>query len=956
MKIKYIEIEAFRGYIKRTCFDFSESDIVLLYGPNGHGKTSFFDAIEWGLTGFINRFEESSDERKSSRFIGNIFSNNKPEVKLELVDATNDRVITVARSGTVANTQSDYGISELRITIHSGDENIEYEGAVAEAMLPNLLINEEWLHKISFNRTLNLTHILGQNRFQDILKGMKDSERYDSLSQLLGTEHFIRFQEVIKETRKRISDQLALASNKVIDAEKEIDILNGQMSILSEQTRVSEQERQVSLKQAKEYAEKVDVPIDLNMDNPYQLITDSLIAESESTKKRMSDLNADQILLNDLILRIPTGAKAIRDEAFHRTRLDHLQLVKLLYIQFSDIEWLNKEVEDFIEGSIRSEGLKRDAEKLLSDSETYEKDSARIRTFAEDLRKEIHVNIDKKILDSLLKVVVEYQGIELPVRMRADGMIRNMIKVFDKFLQSDQQHQAAVKRTAELEEAVGSLARLEDNLRELLASVIRVATQRPDTKSCPACGTEGITAEHLLHHAETRQELIDPALKALEKDLDGWKRNEEVLSRELKENRAIFNELQGELLEFLTEQEKAAENILKESQTCYMKSLQLKQQYEHIEQMFLRFRSTAEKWGIDPFQNELTTILQNKLDQIIMELADFENKYGDRLKVDADLMLFESETAIQRAQNHFSLLETELHRFDITFVKDAQWLEITCKDELLIVLANKRIEQESLTAKEEEIAAIMKSVENLSRSKQLFELQQTLECAKSLKALAVTEFEEFTHRDMLLHEVYKQVPASIEKLNDKVIHELFGSIQIIFEKLNCHPLYRKLSFEKLHRRRANRLMLAVETTAEDADQTRGNPAFIFSSAQENTIILSFFLAMSQRQQWTPLSFIALDDPLQSMDDLNVLSLIDLVRYLADSSIGLGKQIIISTHDLTFYEIMRKKFRHLNVGIIEFEAYGTSGPVLRQDNDFKTVHLYPREPKMVFHPDFLKQTI
>ena len=30
--------------------------LVILTGTNGLGKSSFFDAIEWGLTGFIRRF------------------------------------------------------------------------------------------------------------------------------------------------------------------------------------------------------------------------------------------------------------------------------------------------------------------------------------------------------------------------------------------------------------------------------------------------------------------------------------------------------------------------------------------------------------------------------------------------------------------------------------------------------------------------------------------------------------------------------------------------------------------------------------------------------------------------------------------------------------------------------------------------------------------------------------
>lgn len=110
---------------------------------------------------------------------------------------------------------------------------------------------------------------------------------------------------------------------------------------------------------------------------------------------------------------------------------------------------------------------------------------------------------------------------------------------------------------------------------------------------------------------------------------------------------------------------------------------------------------------------------------------------------------------------------------------------------------------------------------------------------------------------------------------------------------------------------------------------QANPAYIFSAAQVNATAVSFFLAMALRQQWSPLEFIAMDDPVQSMDDLNVVALIDLIRSLADPKLNVRKQFIISTHDTTFYQLMRKKFRMLNVGVIEYESYSERGPLVNQ---------------------------
>jgi exonuclease SbcC len=54
-RIREISIEAFRAYKNQSIFNL-DADIVVLYGPNGLGKTSFFDAIDYACTGRIGRF------------------------------------------------------------------------------------------------------------------------------------------------------------------------------------------------------------------------------------------------------------------------------------------------------------------------------------------------------------------------------------------------------------------------------------------------------------------------------------------------------------------------------------------------------------------------------------------------------------------------------------------------------------------------------------------------------------------------------------------------------------------------------------------------------------------------------------------------------------------------------------------------------------------------------------
>src|SRR5699024_9459594 len=81
--------------------------------------------------------------------------------------------------------------------------------------------------------------------------------------------------------------------------------------------------------------------------------------------------------------------------------------------------------------------------------------------------------------------------------------------------------------------------------------------------------------------------------------------------------------------------------------------------------------------------------------------------------------------------------------------------------------------------------------------------------------------------------------------------------------------------------------------------------------------------------WSPLQLIGMDDPIQSMDDVNIITFIDLLRLFVDKH---KKQIIISTHEYSFYKMILKKFRYHNLTTFEFEAYGDNGPRIKKQDE------------------------
>jgi DNA repair exonuclease SbcCD ATPase subunit len=62
-KIKSLGIKDFRAFRDQKIEIPSSAQIILITGNNGLGKTSFFDAVEWGFTGSLRRYEEESREK-----------------------------------------------------------------------------------------------------------------------------------------------------------------------------------------------------------------------------------------------------------------------------------------------------------------------------------------------------------------------------------------------------------------------------------------------------------------------------------------------------------------------------------------------------------------------------------------------------------------------------------------------------------------------------------------------------------------------------------------------------------------------------------------------------------------------------------------------------------------------------------------------------------------------------
>ncbi|MGL5821991.1 MAG: AAA family ATPase, partial [Sarcina sp.] len=203
-KLKKIEINNFRVYKNNQVFDFSYNNdevanLVVLYGPNGFGKTSFCDAVEWGLTGEIERISQNKLLKNAVNYEkGYILKNRNSS----------------SEYGEVAF-EGENGSTLLRRTIKlNGKVKKDYSKGTVEVK-GELFVAE--------NKEDFLKCILSHDQIDAFLKAVTPEERYEKLISFWNGQKdsalYKQLFDVCKISNKKIDNQI----KKIEILEKEIE-------------------------------------------------------------------------------------------------------------------------------------------------------------------------------------------------------------------------------------------------------------------------------------------------------------------------------------------------------------------------------------------------------------------------------------------------------------------------------------------------------------------------------------------------------------------------------------------------------------------------------------------------------------------------------------------------------------------------------------------------------------
>jgi hypothetical protein len=181
--------------------------------------------------------------------------------------------------------------------------------------------------------------------------------------------------------------------------------------------------------------------------------------------------------------------------------------------------------------------------------------------------------------------------------------------------------------------------------------------------------------------------------------------------------------------------------------------------------------------------------------------------------------------------------------------------------------------------------------------------------------------EELASRAALLDQLARASLDARVEVTEKRFRAIQPLVADIFGRLDPHPAFKTLDFElDTYYRRGTTNPFVRDLVADVV----ADPLLVFSTSQSNIAALSYFLAMGWSAGDRSLPFVLLDDPLQSMDDVNVLGFADLCRHLRTR-----RQLVLSTHERRIAGLLERKLTPRGSGdrsiVLQFEAWDRSGP-------------------------------
>lgn len=1046
MKFKKVEIQAFRAYneIKDGTFDFTTksdeiADFISIYAPNGFGKTSFYDAVEWGFTNNIGRFlRRDKDNLSSAKSEGSNYILWNKTAKAQ------GRDCIVKLYTTLSSEPIEREIPKLRS--NQRDFKFDIEDTIKEhEYFQHVLLSQEWIDAFlkeddaSFRYTKFIKSFGDEkldNRYNTIIELIKyNNNKITGLEkELQGLQSKINF-DFDPEILLKINSEIGLLNEKgekippvQFDyTEKHIqqltDLING---------RITDLRYEVSKLQEKITA--IDSTI---TGNNFSSINIELYF---GCKENIKQFDEKLTVLNKIKkqfeqLHEAERVKKNKEEELHKITQSQMKFLELLttYPKYQEV---NKELiatNDLIEK--RNEELKEIESKLKPLLDIHNEISVKLNSEIDNRQKlaskltaipKLSKSLNEKsaekkdldlLIDSSTKINSEREEcINVAIKEIGDwDETINKISVDDFQIPENEKTKSFYELIKQLKLSVDLIANLKTtlsnteteivNANKLNADIEQLITNGADIVSksqssvCPLCKHDHDKFEILIQNisentflSERMKNLLSLKTKNeqdLENLLSQQKEGKNVivatittivnslkenqskeliakneLSKTIKEYKLKAQNLDNEINKLLKElgssdieaikkdlDEKLAESskvseLLKTSQEENLKTRQPIEQRKNviIEHEIPDFKAKLNKLKeADTYVRIINFISENQIEDNNID-AEFDKRKKD-FQTKIDIIKIEIEKCIDSITEYQKALEkneeksvsADIHQIELEkeslnqkitsfeyFLKSELEIDFfnRTKDELEVLLNNANSHHKGKISLSEDI------IQSFEKTKVYQESVLPFLKHEEFKRKEKAILEEKSFLEKSVYPKLKQERDLLSEFIDKQIESFFHGklINSLYQKIDPHPVYKEIKFKCDFS--ADKPRLNVFVTSLD-DSKSIVPTLYFSTAQLNILSLSIFLAKALNAKdnaGNSVDCIFIDDPIQSMDSINILSTIDLLRSI---SVNMGKQIVLATHDENFHNLLQKKIPsdRFRAKYIELETFGKVKPQL-----------------------------
>lgn len=1034
MKFKKVEIQGFRAYGDKedATFDFTikkeVADLISIYAPNGFGKTSFYDAVEWTITNKIKRFEDAlrnydliKEEKRGNREEGkypeaiNIISKkgytneskfvnietttgnfNKPIESAERRGAVDyDNSVELANPGFRDVILSQEGINSF-LSVDKPEERYRnfiknFDNEDLDRLHGNILAlrkeNEKRLKSLE-EKLQNITRQLKKKIDLEVINKInQEAEKLQSFGiklERVTSEFDLSNVPIYKSEITGITNKIILGESSLLERLKRQRTLLGRVE--SELIKYKD-----SLKQEKEIKgliKSISVTIERFIElekknNTLKNLKENQKAEEKRIKnfsylnsnledflKKTNFLNEIMIKnqeLNDYLKRLNNLEKLVelnitffedkRESLRNRMDTDELNL--------NDLKTTNKQYQISLKKVLETTAkLKNRKETLQKESESFEnlkKELENLKLIEKNLKSGIFefsspIKTYKSDITKLKKKESSISKIEKDIEQREKNLkdsqsfqenLDYLLELGSKIVSNTKQSSCPLCKNEyadfeELMEKINSKNPVENSLSENFTIINQLEQELHDLKV-----DLQITADKLLSSLKSRIEKVLQNNNEKSLIIENIKKEIDSLDKENTAHQSLINKHSKSHGDVNVEEEmiRIRERIKeREHKTTVYETI-----LEKYRLWLSKIKEQRSKYEVrihNENKNE-ESIVSDIVYRKFMEFLDFHD-LKEPEKKDFETLIKDSEDNRKKLENEISVIESEINNlkdslkeFELNALRkrqDANMQELS-KLNSFISEFNKTIESLDIDVNNKEQDIKIKLAHN---NKEIEKNEEILRVLAKIEKMIEPLGDFLSYRELKVQEndlirekkrhekLDKDLKNEIKKIADRIeamIESFFydSLINKIYSKIDPHPQYKEIKFNvDFSDSGSPKLNIFTEDRENNGKRV---PNLYFSTAQMNVLSLSIFLAKALHavdSEGHPINTIFIDDPVQSMDSINVLSVIDLLRNIIMNH---DKQIVISTHDENFFQLLKKKIpqEYFKSKFLELETFGRLKP-------------------------------